>query len=198
MAVKANLHTDTVRRIITLHGLAPVMFDRYAGDNNTRLEPEQKLYLSPDGQQVIGLHAANIMSLLTSQNTVSAPKRLKDARKYRGLCNSMLSFVSIAPDFIPFLRDGKPIKFGKLNAEEKDPLSGVYIHRSVARLEKGIPNPKVRPVLPLPWSLAFNFTLFNNREIKEQEILNIMAEAGIAIGIGTYRGVFGKFEVSAE
>ena len=52
--------------------------------------------------------------------------------------------------------------------------------------------------MPLPWSLAFNFTLFNNREIKEQEILNIMAEAGIAIGIGTYRGVFGKFEVSAE
>lgn len=32
-------------------------------------------------------------------------------------------------------------------------------------------------------------------EIKEQEILNLIDEAGRAIGLGTFRGVFGKYEV---
>ena len=32
-------------------------------------------------------------------------------------------------------------------------------------------------------------------EIKEQEIQNLFIEGGIAIGFGTFRGVFGKFEV---
>ena len=66
----------------------------------------------------------------------------------------MLSFVSIREQFIPFVRDGKPITLGKFDGD-KDPVSGCYVHRSVARLDKGIPNPKVRPVLPLEWALSF-------------------------------------------
>jgi hypothetical protein len=62
-------------------------------------------------------------------------------------------------------------------------------------LIKVFPNPKVRPVLPAPWSLEFDFELFPNREIKEQEIVNLFEEAGMAIGLGTFRGVFGKYYV---
>jgi hypothetical protein len=79
--------------------------------------------------------------------------------------------------------------------DERDPLSGIFLHYSVARLDKGIPNPKTRPVLPLPWELAFTLVIQPNREIKEQEILNLFEEGGRAIGLGTFRGVFGKFYV---
>ena len=85
---------------------------------------------------------------------------------------------------------------GKLNSKEVDEQSGVYIHRAVARLEKGIPNPKERPVLPLPWSLRFDMTIYPNKEIPEQDIINLAEEGGIALGLGTFRGVFGKFRVA--
>lgn len=191
--VKLNQHQDIVKRKVRMTGTADIMFDRYAGDNSTRLEPWQKLYLEPGDSRVIGLPAINLMSLLSAHNTNSAPKRLRDKRKYKDLANACLSFVTIGPQFIPFLRDGKPITFGKFDANERDAVSGCYIHRAVARLDKGIPNPKVRPVLPLPWSLEFDFQLFPNREINEQEIVNLLEEAGRAIGLGTFRGVFGKY-----
>jgi hypothetical protein len=74
-------------------------------------------------------------------------------------------------------------------------LSGIYLDRRVARLDKGIPNPKERPVLPLPWELKFTLKIYPNREIKEQEIKNLFTEGGLAIGLGTFRGLFGKFEI---
>ena len=95
---------------------------------------------------------------------------------------------------IPFLRDGKPIMFNKFDGDT-DPGSHIYIHRSVARLDKGIPNPKERPVLPLPWTLKFSATIFPNREIQEQQIINLFENGGLALGLGTFRGVFGKFQV---
>ena len=185
---------ETVTRNVELTGLTDIMFDRYPGDNNTKLEAHQKLYLHPEGSQVIGLPSLNLMSFLSAHNTNSAPKRLRDKRKYKDLANAMLSFVSIKEQFIPLLRDGQPIVLGKFDGDH-DPVSGCYIHRSVARLDKGIPNPKVRPVLPLEWSLKFTVDIFPNREIKEQDIINLFDEGGRAIGLGTFRGVFGKFRV---
>lgn len=184
---------DVVREVL-LVGTAPVMFDRYAGDNDTKLNPEQKLYFHPDHGRIIGLPALNLSSFLSAHNTNSAPKRLRDKRKYKDICNACLSFVQFTPDWIPFLKEGKPIEFGRLE-RDRDELSGITIHRSVARLDKGIPNPKVRPVLPLPWELKFTLTILENNEIAEQEIINLFEEGGRAIGLGTFRGVFGKFVV---
>lgn len=192
--VKTSRVTDIVTRNVVLSGLTEIMFDRYPGDNNTQLEPHQKLYLQPGELPVIGLPALNIMSFLSAHNTNSAPKRLRDKRKFKDIANAMLSFVSIREQFIPFTRDGKPIVFGKL-VGDVDPQSGVYVHRTVARLDKGIPNPKVRPVLPLSWQLEFTMDIFPNREIKETDILNLIEEGGRALGLGTFRGVFGKFKV---
>jgi hypothetical protein len=193
--VRINKPTDIIIRKVLLTGLTPIMFDRYPGDNQTKLEPHQKLYLEPGGSPVIGLPATNFMSFLSAHNTNSAPKRLRDKRKFKDIANAMLSFVSIEEQFIPFLRDGKPIVFGKLE-DDVDKKSGVWVHRSVARLDKGIPNPKVRPVLPTPWALRFTMQIFPNREIKEQDIQNLIEEGGRALGLGTFRGVFGKFQIS--
>jgi len=193
--VKFAKGTELITRKVKLQGLTDIMFDRYPGDNNTKLEPHQKLYLEPGDSRVIGLPSLNIMSFLSAHNTNSAPKRLRDKRKYKDLCNAMLSFLSIREQFIPFMRNGKPVVLGKFE-NDKDPISGCYVHHSVARLDKGIPNPKVRPVLPLDWSLEFTANIFPNREIKESDILNLMEEGGKAIGLGTFRGVFGKFLVA--
>lgn len=196
MSVLKSKPYEVIKRRVVLEGRMDVMFDRYSGDNKTQLEPWQKLYLKPGESQIIGLPARNIMSLLSSHNTNSAPKRLRDKRQFKDIANACLSFINIEPQFIPFIRNGVPIQFGKFEQNEVDKLSGCYIDRTVARLDKGIPNPKVRPVLPLPWSLEFYLTFFPNKEIKEQEVLNLLAEAGMAIGIGTYRGVFGKYELT--
>lgn len=183
------------RRKVCLEGITDIMFDRYAGDNDTKLEPYQKLYYHPDGTTIV-LPALNITSFLSAHNTNSAPKRLRDKRKYKDIANSLLSFVTISPSMIPFTRNGEPIKFGAFK-DDVDESSGCYIHRSVARLDKGVPNPKVRPTLPLPWELTFDLTILPNTEIQEQEILNLFDAGGLAIGLGTFRGVFGKFRVKA-
>lgn len=170
------------------------MFDRYPGDNDTKLEPWQKLYLGGESGRQIMLPSANIMSFLSAQNTDSAPKRLLDSRKYKAFALACGSFVSIQPRMIPFLRDSQPIEFGKFVGEE-DAESGVYIDRRVARLEKGIPNPKVRPVLPMPWELRFQLVLFPNKQIQEAQLVNVFTEGLLCLGLGTFRGQFGKAEV---
>lgn len=194
MKVGINKPTDVVKRTVNLCGLSDIMFDRYAGDNQTKLAPAQKLYVRP-GTNVIGLPAVNIMSLLSAHNTNSAPKRLRDARQFKKIANACLSYVSIEPVFIPFVRAGAEIEIGPL-IDDVDPISGIYVHRSVARLDKGIPNPKERPVLPLPWALQFTLTMYPNKEVKEQEIMNLLDEGGRALGLGTFRGVFGKFFIA--
>ena len=186
---------ELIKRTIHVQGLTDIMFDRYPGDNDTKLEPWQKLYLAGETGRMICLPSANIMSFLSAQNTDSAPKRLLDSRKYKAFALACGSFVSIGPNMIPFLREGKPIIFGKF-VNEVDVESGVYIDRRVARLEKGIPNPKVRPVLPLPWELRFTLTMFPNKQIQEQQLMNIFQEGLLVLGFGTFRGQFGKAEVS--
>lgn len=78
--------TNIVNRKVRLIGLSDIMFDRYPGGNNTKLEPHQKLYLE---NSVIGIPSLNIMSFLSAHNTNSAPKRLRDKRKYKDIANAM-------------------------------------------------------------------------------------------------------------
>lgn len=200
VATESDTRTKKIERVVCLEGLTDVMFDRYPGDNSTKLAWHEKVYLRP-GTRELCLPAMNLVSFLSSHNTNSAPKRLRDKRKYKDIANACLSFVVVSPlekkqgQFIPFLRDGKPIEMGTPDIDH-DAKSGLYLHRAVARLEKGIPNPKERPVLPAPWSLRFKLLIVPNQEIKEQEVRNLFQEGGMAIGLGTFRGVFGKFEIS--
>lgn len=180
---------EEIFRSVTLSGITDIMFDRYAGDNKTELPVEKKMYYMPDGKTLM-LPAANIQSYLSAQNTDSAPKRFLDSREYKKIAAAFLSYVTITPFSIPFQRDGKDIQFKALN----DDL--IYVDDRVARLPKGIPNHKIRPVLRTPWELNFNLTMFPNNEFNEDLLLSMFQKGGIAIGLGTYRGVFGKFRVA--
>jgi len=198
-ATASDTRLEVVTRTVTLTGITNLMFDRYPGDNNTKLDWSQKIYLIP-GTNVLCLPTTNIVSFLSSHNTNSAPKRLRDARQFKKICNACLSFLSIKSDgtnhdYIPILRKGKPIEVGKFGDSE-EPQSGLYLDRRVARLDKGLPNQKERPVLPLDWEVSFLLTIYPNKEIKEQEIMNLFDEGGMAIGLGTFRGVFGKFNIT--
>ena len=190
---------DLICRTVQIDGIMPLLFDRYPGDNDTKLTEAQKLYFDRDGKTIV-MPSNNLMSFLSAKNTDSAPKRLLDSRKYKKFTEACASFVIISSldgtEDIPVLRDGKPIVFSGFGADETCPSSGIYIRRDVARLEKGIPNPKSRPVLPLSWSLVFKLELYPNQLIQEQQIKNVMEQGGIAVGIGTWRGRFGKFVVS--
>ncbi len=193
---------ETVVRTVTIQGLTPIMFDRYPGDNDTQLTPSQKLYLADDGSSIV-LPSTNLMSFLSAKNTDSAPKRLLDSRKYKKFTEACASFVMIQAatddgryeENIPIMRHGEPLKFSGFGNDEICPTSGTFVKRDVARLEKGIPNPKVRPVIPLDWEITFKLTLFVNKLLQEQQLKNIFVDGGVAVGIGTWRGRFGKFSV---
>ena len=172
---------------VSLKGLVPIMFDRYSGDNKTQLLPEQKLYLDEDNGLI--MPAANIHSFLCALNTKSAAKMFYDPRKYKIVAGAILGFVTINPFQIPIICDGVQAKW------EGWDKNGIWLHKSVARLDKGIPNPKERPVLNCPWQIDFNINIFENSEVGEIDVKNLFHKGGIAIGLGTYRGVFGKFVV---
>lgn len=188
-------------RQVTIKGIAPLMFDRYPGDNDTKLTPSQKLYYAEDGRTLV-LPSTNIMSFLSAKNTDSAPKRLLDSRKYKKFTEACASFVMIQADSkeysedLVITRNGEPLVFEEFGDDEIDVSTGLFIKRDVARLEKGIPNPKVRPVLPLDWEISFRLSLFPNDQIQEQQLKNVFEKGGVAVGVGTWRGRFGKFTVS--
>jgi hypothetical protein len=197
-----NISDSRIQKVtatVVIQGFRDIMFDRYAGDNDTKLTWKEKIYLIP-GTNILALPVENVYSFFTATNTQSAPKRLRDARTYKKICNALQSFLEIVPTgenlhYIPFMRDNKVIEVGNFDVIDRDTKSGIYLHRTVARLDKGIPNPKERPVLPSGWQLAFEIQLYQNEQVKMVEIKNLLEQGGIALGFGTYRGVFGKFSV---
>ena len=180
----------TITKRVMLRGIRPLMFDRYAGDNNTALLPEQKMYFGTEKNDLV-MPSANIHSFLCAENTKSAVKLAYDTRQYKKYAQAVLGFVSIEPFMIPIIRDGKQILFKGFGE------NGIEIHRSVARLAKGVPNPKERPVIDLPWGLEFKVTIYPNDLINETSVRLLFEKGGIPIGLGTYRGVYGKFVVDA-
>jgi hypothetical protein len=50
-------------------------------------------------------------------------------------------------------------------------------------------------MLNLPWALEFEIQLFETSSLREDTLKKIFVGGGSAIGLGTFRGVFGKFEV---
>lgn len=174
---------------VTLTGIRPIMFDRFPGSLSTSdvLAPMDKLYTDKENNLVFP--AMNLVSFLSSQGSESAPQRVM-GRGWKAIAKAALSFVNIDPILIPFTRDGEKIS-------KDDPA--IFIHYAAARVRKAtlfIPSPKERPVLELPWELNFNLELFENKDLSEVILKRLFDEGGISIGIGTYRGVFGKFVVT--
>lgn len=177
----------TITRKVKLVGLTPILFDRYAGSNREVLSTMDKIY-SKDGLMV--LPSTNILSFLSAQNTESAPQRVI-GRGYKAVCKAAQSFVTISPLDIPFSRKGKP-----LSVKDAD----LKVHVAVARIMKGklaVPNPKERPMLETPWELEFELQLLETDDLNEVTLRKLFEIGGLAIGLGTFRGVFGKFKVES-
>ena len=135
----------------------------------------------------------NIVSFLSAQNSNSVAK-LVSGRGYKKLANDLLAFVRVTPAHIPLTRNGEPIVFNEFK-NDRDADAGIYVHKCVARLKGGIPNPKVRPVVELPWELEFDMYILEEGDVREVTLKGYIERGGLAIGLGTYRGVFGKFEI---
>ena len=178
--------TRKIKRTIILNGLTPIMFDRYSGNNKEQLSPMEKVYTDSEGNLV--LPSTNLLSFLSAQNTESATQRVV-GRGYKEVCKAALSYVTILPYNIPFIRNGKPIQANSEN---------IKMHYSVAKIMKGklaIPNPKERPILEPEWKLEFDLELQETPELNEVLLKKIFEIGGNAVGLGTFRGLFGKFKV---
>ncbi len=170
---------------IQLSGLRPLMFDRYAGDNNTQLPNEEKMYLTEDLRLI--MPAVNLYSLLCAENTKSVCRQFF-GKNGKTIALGIASYTMIEPFDIPILENGQPIYFKGFNEQ-------IQLHKSVARLAKGIPNPKVRPMLRCPWTLDFSVEYQENKYCT-LENLRQSFQMGGTLGLGTFRPFFGRYELS--
>jgi len=175
----------------TLRGIRPMLFDRYAGDNKTKLPALEKFYTTPDGSLVVPV--LNVYSLLAAQNTPSVAKRFY-GRQARGVALGVMSFVGIeavGPD--------------PLNAQIFDATGAPYTINSdaisilhhVARVKDGVPNPKERPMLPTGWQIKLHF-IHQENSLLSLSCLQTMVEQGGILGLGTFRPIYGRYTVIWE
>jgi len=183
---------DNSDSIITakLTGIRPIMFDRYGGDNKTKLEDLDKMYCDAHG--TCGIPVLNVFSLLSAENTPSVAKRFY-GKQGRDVAQGIKSFCNIEateggdPMFAPIMdEDGKPYS-------SADPRIQIMSH--VARLPKGIPNPKSRPMIPNGWSVTFRFELQPNELLNSATLQKMITQGGI-LGLGTFRPIFGRYKVT--
>lgn len=184
---------------ITLTGITPILFDKFESISGpAKRAPEQMLHLQGDK---LVLPSLAIYSFLGARNTTSAAKLLL-GKKAGPICDATLSAVSVAPEHIPFTREGKPVQVGEFAANSSNEIvdrkSGMIVLHQVARLPKGIPNPKSRPMLPLPWELAFDVELYPGTPMTLPILKSLFEEGGRRVGLGTFRPLFGRFEARFE
>lgn len=186
------MDTSSTSVTATLTGIRPILFDRYGGDNKTKLDNLDKGYRNSAGQY--GIPVLNVFSMLSAQNTPSVAKRFY-GKQGREISLGVQSFVNIeavdGPDplFAP-LFDEK----GQ-NYTESDPRIQIVAH--VARVKDGFPNPKERPMFPTGWRVRFRFEYQENTLINLNTLKRMVEQGGI-IGLGTFRPIFGRYAVSWE
>lgn len=173
-----------------LEGVAAIMFDRYPGDNNTKLPTRERAYLNAEGQLVIPV--LNIFSMLSAENTKSVSKQFGKAAK--SVAGDVNAGLSIPGTDIPLTVDGAPVVMpAELTYNHLQP---VYARRDVARVKGGIPNPKERPVVNTPWALEFEFAYLEGTYCTIVTLRDMFERAGRFVGLGTFRPLFGQFRVA--
>lgn len=177
---------DTVQFDIRFEGVRPLLFDRYAGDNVTKLPVHDKMYLDSEGGLVIP--SLNIFSMLIAENTKSVCRQFH-GKQGRGLGMAIGGNLEITPYDIPLLgAGGKRLKWTGVWTDQ------IQIRKDVARLKNGIPNPKERPEVKLPWSLEFHAEWVENSDCSV-DMLRRTFELSRKIGLGSFRPFFGTFRV---
>ena len=184
------MENSSIIIIAQLKGIRPILFDRYGGDNKTKLDTKDKGYLSANGDYHIPV--INVFSMLSAQNTASVAKRFY-GKQGREVALGVMSFVNIEANEgdDPMMAPIKDVT-GKIYNQKDDRIKHI---QHVARLKCGSANPKDRPMIPKDWSVSFKF------ELQENGMLNLatlkkMVEQGGILGLGTFRPIFGRFSVT--
>src|SRR5262245_56701504 len=170
---------------VRLEGLRPLMFDRYAGDNNTQLPTADRMYL--DTQARLMIPALNLFSLLAAENTKSVCRQFF-GKGGKTVALGISSYTTIEPFDILLCDDTGPIVFRGWNEQ-------ISIHNAVARLKNGIPNPKTRPLIALPWHIDFTVRYTENRHCTLENLRQAFDWGG-TLGLGTFRPYFGRYELT--
>lgn len=173
------------RITVELTGVRPIMFDRYAGDNSTQLPIAEKMYL--DDHRGLIIPAINVFSLLAAENTKSVCRQFF-GRQGKTIALGISSYTNIDPMEIPLLDDTGQITFNGWNGQ----ISQV---KHVARVKGGIPNPKERPVVALPWHLVFTVDYIENKYCTLENLRQAYAMGG-TLGLGTFRPYFGRYDLT--
>ena len=169
---------------VRLEGIRPLMFDRYAGDNSTQLPVAEKMYLNQD--MALTIPSLNVLSLLAAENTKSVCRQFF-GKNGKTIALGISSYTTIKQFEIPILDDNGPIVYSTWGEQ-------LSVHKAVARVKGGIPNPKERPVLALPWHLDFDIE-YNENKFCTLENLRQAVDMGGTLGLGTFRPVFGRYQV---
>ena len=188
------METSATKITATLRGIRPILFDRYAGDNNTKLKTLEKLYTDANGGVV--LPVLNVFSLLTAQNTDSVAARFYGKLR-RDIALGVNAFCNITPHGVESdemvdvpIYDEAGVQFTSKDAR-------IQIVQHVARVKKSgaaLPNPKERPMIPTGWNAKLDFTLSENNFVTITTLRNMVEQGGI-LGLGTFRPIFGRFTV---
>lgn len=183
---------------VVLDGISDIMFNRFVDHSKEVRPPDQKFYLFADNQLV--LPAENIYAFLFGENPQGAAK-VKEKRGAADFIRIGQSHLFIDPLIIPFTDDKeKLIKFDP-NAGDKGfgGSTPFYIYMSGGRTKLGSLSIKQeaqpRPVLKLPWRLAFIITLLDNLILNPVKLENWFNECGITVALGAHRPRFGRFQV---
>lgn len=169
---------------VRLEGLRPLMFDRYAGDNNTQLPTADRMYLTAQARLIIP--SINLFSLLAAENTKSVCRQFF-GKQGKTIALGISSYTTIEPFDIPLCDATGQIQFHGWNGQIRE-------HTAVARLKNGIPNPKTRPVIALPWHIEFDVQYVENRHCTLENLRQAFDWGG-TLGLGTFRPYFGRYEL---
>lgn len=131
--------------------------------------------------------ALNVYSLLAAENTKSVARQFF-GKNGKTIALGIGSYTSIREFQIPVCDENGPVKFTAWNEQ-------VYVHKAVARLKNGVPNPKERPVLALPWSIKFTVEYIENSYCTFEN-LRMAFQMGGTLGLGTFRPMFGRYELT--
>lgn len=172
---------------VRLIGLKPLLFDRYSGSNNSKPEPVEKVYWSQAGEACIP--TINLYSSLSAENTKSVAKMFY-GKNAKPIAMAVNNWLNIHQHEMILTRNGKPFH---LDSFESD----FQVVHHVARLPKGIPNPKVRPLLPTPWECTFDLDFMPTPDCPWDVLVKMLQQAG-TIGLGTYRPLYGTYQVEIE
>lgn len=200
MPTKAKKMEQTKISVV-LEGWSDIMFNRFIDHSKEKRPAEQKLYLSGDNEIV--LPAENIYSFLFGEAPAGCAKKF-EGKQGRNYISVGMSHLFIDPALIPITDDkGKPIKFNGWKGAAPlhvHPSSPFYVCMSGGRTKLGSNSIKQeaqpRPVLKMPWRVAFNITLLKNNLIEPVKLENWFNEGGTVIALGTYRPRYGRFQVA--